>query len=82
MQNISAIKDFLLWSAIINYLVLVVWFCAFVFLNDFLRKLHGRWFDLEPKTFDALHYAGMAIYKILVLVFNVVPFFAICLAGF
>ena len=81
MQYIFTLKDFLLWSAIINYLVLIIWFGAFVFLNGFLRKLHGRWFDIEAKTFDALHYGGMAVYKILVLVFNVVPLLSLYMIG-
>ena len=77
MQGISMVKELLLWSALINYAILIVWFGVFVFFHDFLYAMHGRWFDIEKKSFDALHYGGMAIYKILVLVFNIVPLIVI-----
>ena len=27
-------RHFLLWSTVINYGILLVWFCAFMFLHD------------------------------------------------
>lgn len=59
--------------ALVNYALLTLWFAVFVLAHDWLRRLHGRWFTLDDATFDAIHYAGMALYKIAVLVFNLVP---------
>jgi len=70
---------FLRWSLAFNYLVLFVWFLAFVFTRDGLRRLHGRWFRLPDATFDAIHYGGMAVYKIGILLFNLAPVVALCL---
>ncbi len=42
-----------------------------------MRRFHGRWFRLSDERFDALHYAGMSIYKIGVLLFNLVPWLAL-----
>lgn len=70
---------FLLWSMAVNYAILIIWFLAFVFARSWMRKLHGRWFRLSDDTFDAIHYGGMAIYKIGVLLFNVAPLLALCL---
>jgi len=39
--------------------------------------LHSRWFHLSVDQFDMLHYAGMAIFKIGILLFNVVPYIAL-----
>jgi hypothetical protein len=39
--------------------------------------LHGRWFRLSVEQFDMLHYAGMSIYKIGVLLLNAVPWIAL-----
>jgi hypothetical protein len=52
----------------------VVWFVAFVFAHDFMHRIHGRWFRLPRDQFDALHYAGMSVFKIGILLFNLVPF--------
>jgi hypothetical protein len=70
---------FLLFSTLANYAVLIAWFLAFVFARDWMRGLHGRWFKLPDATFDAIHYGGMAAYKIGILLFNLVPLLALCL---
>jgi hypothetical protein len=44
-----------------------------------MRGLHGRWFKFPDATFDAIHYGGMAVYKIGILLFNLVPLIALCL---
>lgn len=51
-------------------------FIDLVFINarTWMKSLHGRWFNLNEQTFDAIHYAAMAVYKILIMVFNLVPF--------
>jgi len=46
---------------------------VFVFAHDWMSRLHGRWFRLSPERFDSIHYAGMAVYKIGILLFNVAP---------
>ena len=78
-MNDSILRQFLLYSLIINYIILLIWFFTFIYAREFLRKLHGKYFNLSDHTFDAIHYAGMAIYKIAILLLNLVPFIAIVL---
>jgi hypothetical protein len=40
-------------------------------------SLHSRWFRLSVETFDALHYAGMALFKIGIFLLNVTPLIAL-----
>ena len=80
-MNIESARAFLLWCAIFNYGVLTAWFLAFRIGHGPLLKLHDRWFALPAERFDSLHYLGMMIYKIGVLVFNVVPYFALCMVA-
>lgn len=80
-MNVEIAKRFLLWSLVINYGVLVVWFVAFWFVHDWLFRLHGRWFYLSHERFDAAHYMGMAVYKIGILLFNLVPYIALVIVG-
>lgn len=74
-----ALFRFLLFSTLVKYAVLIVWFLAFVNARDWMRGLHGRWFKLPDATFDAIHYGGMAAYKIGILLFNLVPLLALLL---
>ena len=36
---------------------------------------------MSPEHFDAIHYAGMAFYKLAVIVFNLVPWIALQLVA-
>ena len=71
------IKTVLLWSLVINYGLLSLWFSTFVFGHDALFELHRRWFRLSLETFDTIHYAGMALYKIGIFLLNVAPLLAL-----
>ncbi|HSY51278.1 MAG TPA: hypothetical protein VLC46_20910 [Thermoanaerobaculia bacterium] len=75
----EVIRSFLLWCTVINYGVLLIWFLVFAFAHDWLQRLHGRWFQLSRDQFDALHYAGMSIFKIGIMLFNLVPWVALCI---
>ncbi len=76
-MNMTIAQDFLLWCLAINYGVLLVWFMAFRFGHAWLYNLHGQWFRLSEERFDAIHYGGMAVYKVGVLLFNVTPYIAL-----
>jgi len=76
-MSIAIARDVLLWCAVINYGVLLVWFLFFLLAHDWVYRLHGRWFHLSEEQFDALHYAGMAVFKIGILLFNLVPYVAL-----
>ncbi len=72
---------FLIWCTLINYAVLIVWFLAFANARELLHRLHGRWFRIPADSFDAVHYGGMAAYKIGILLFNLAPLLALCLTS-
>jgi hypothetical protein len=76
-MTIEVTRSFLLWCTVINYAVLLVWFLVFVFAHDSMLRIHGRWFRLSRDQFDALHYAGMSLYKVGILLFNLVPLVAL-----
>jgi hypothetical protein len=77
----SEIKEVLLWCVVLNYAVMLIWFGVFVYAHDWIYRLHTRWFKLSVETFNALHYAGLSIYKIGVILLNVVPLVALCLSS-
>ena len=76
-MNLDQISDFLLACLLLNYVILLWWFAVFSLAHDWLYQLHGRWFELTPEQFDALHYGGMTLYKIGVLLLNLVPWLAL-----
>ena len=76
-MTIESARHFLLWCTVMDYGVLLVWFVVFVFAHDAMQRIHGRWFHLSREQFDALHYGGMAFYKVGILLFNLVPLAAL-----
>jgi hypothetical protein len=80
-MSIEVTRSFLLWCTVINYGILLVWFLVFVFAHDSIQRIHGRWFRLSGEQFDALHYAGMSILKIGIILLNLVPFVVLSVIG-
>jgi hypothetical protein len=77
----SEIKHLLLWCAGLNYALLFIWSGTFIFAHDWMYRWHSRWFKLSRETFDAMHYAGLAVYKIGVLLLNLIPLIALYLVS-
>ena len=73
-MGIELTRNFLLWCTIINYGILLLWFLFFALAHDWMHGFHSRWFRLSREQFDAIHYAGMAVFKIGIILFNLVPF--------
>lgn len=80
-MSVDTIKDVLLWCAIVNYGLVLAWFLPIALARERLYGLWGRWFRLSAEQFDALSFSGMAIYKVGILLFNVVPYIALSIAG-
>jgi len=76
----TTLRDLLIWSLVFNYAILLVWFTALTVAHDWVYRLHTRWFALSRESFDAIHYGGMAAYKIGILLLNLGPLVAILLA--
>jgi hypothetical protein len=76
-MNIETIRRVLLWCTIINYGILLVWFLVFMLAHDWMYQFHGRWFHLSVEQFVMLHYAGMSVYKLGIILLNLVPYIAL-----
>lgn len=80
-MTIEFVRDVFLWCTVINYGILLFWALIFITAREWMYRLHGRWFRLSAEQFDAIHYIGMAIYKIGIFLFCLVPYVALLIAG-
>ena len=78
---IETLRGALLWCFVINMGLLLWWFLVFTLAHDLMYRFHGKWFKLSVGTFDAIHYAGMAFFKLFIILFNVVPYIALLIVG-
>ncbi len=71
---IETLRTFLLLCGLINYGLLLLWFLLLVLAHDWCHRFTSKWFRLSVEQFDAIHYGGIALYKIAILFFNLIPF--------
>ena len=62
------------WSSVINYTMLLIWFIFFSLAHEWIYKLHNIWFKIPRQKFDDIHYLCMAIFKVIIFVFNITPY--------
>jgi hypothetical protein len=80
-MSIETARVFLLWCSVINYGILLLWALPVMFWRDGLYHLWGRWFRLSMEQFDMINICGISVYKILIILFNIVPCIALYLVG-
>lgn len=80
-MTLEIIRDVLAWCSVINVGLLLWWLGWFVLAHDFMYRFHGRWFKLSVERFDSVNYALMGIFKLGIILFNIVPYFALRIVG-
>ncbi len=76
-MELQSVQCFLFWCFVINAGLLIWWMLFFFFAHDWMYRLHTKWFRISVETFDAIHYAGMAMHKTAIIVLFVVPYLAL-----
>jgi len=80
-MTVDILREFFGWCFVINYLLLMIWYLLFTLAHDWMYRLHGKWFKLSVERFDSVHYASMGFFKLSLLLFNLTPYIALCIAG-
>ena len=78
-MDIAILQTFLMWCSIINICLLLLGFVLWLLISDRIYALHGRWFPMPRETFNALFYALLGLYKIIIFVFNIVPWIVLAI---
>ena len=80
-MTLEIIRSALAWCTVINWVLLLWWFLFFTLAHDWTYRFHSKWFKLSIDDFDRIHYGGMALFKIGILLFNLVPYLALRIVG-
>ncbi len=80
-MELAEIRAFFAWCSVINIALLLWWGIFMLFAHDFTYRIHCRWFKISVEKFDAIHYSGLAFFKVGVFMFNLVPYFALRIIG-
>jgi hypothetical protein len=80
-MSLAIVRNALLWCTIMNYALLVAWFLLYLFPHEWMYGIWRKWFHLSNEQFDALNFAGMTLYKLGIILFNLVPYLALLIVG-
>lgn len=76
-MTIKNLQTTLGWCSIINFVLLFISVAFFMFAHDWVYNIHSKFFNISVETYDALWFLTVAFWKIVVIIFNVVPYFVL-----
>jgi hypothetical protein len=64
-----------------NFAILALWGVLMAVPHGWAYRIWGRLCRVSPEQFDAISFGGLVFCKVLVVVFNLVPYVALRIAG-
>jgi len=80
-MDLATVRAFFLWCTVLNGALLGLSVVIVTCAGDWVYHMHDKWFSLSRDAFTVVLYAFLGGFKVLVLVFNVVPYVALCIVG-
>ena len=80
-MDIQTLTAFFMWCTIINGAMLVVSFLFCACAGDWVYRMQSKWFPISREAFNVAIYSFIGLFKIVVIVFNVVPYVALLIVG-
>ncbi len=80
-MDIQRLTAFFMWCTIINGALLVLSALMFISAPDFIYSFQNKLFPISREFFDVIFYSFLGLYKIVFLVFNIVPYMALLIVG-
>ena len=78
-MTIEQLTDFFMWASIINIALMVFSTIVIIMVRPMYHRGHAKLFGVEPETINSTMYCYLAGYKMLTLVFFVVPWIALAI---
>ncbi len=76
-MDLHTLTMFFMWCTIINGGLLILWTACSVFAPSLVYRTQSKWFPMPRETFNVVIYSFLGFFKIVFLVFNVVPYVAL-----
>jgi hypothetical protein len=76
-MDIQMLTSFFMWCSIVNVSLLLVSFLLWMAASDWIYTLQSRWFPMSRQTLNVVFYCFIGFYKIVVYIFNIVPWVAL-----
>lgn len=80
-MDIQILTSFFMWCTIINTGMLFFLALVYLLAPNLAYRLQSRFIPISRETFNVVFYAFIGFFKVVVLVFNVVPWIALLIIG-
>ncbi len=72
-MDLSTLQTFFGWCTLINIGLLMFASIMLILLNNFVYRIHSKWFPMPRETYNAIVYSFLGVYKLMIWVFALVP---------
>ena len=73
----TTVRAFFMWCTIIDLGLLGLCCFVWIFLRDFSYQMNNRMFSISRDTFNVAFLSFIGLFKIFVIIFNIVPYIAL-----
>ena len=78
-MNLEVLRTFFGWCTVLNAALLALSSLLLLLAQNWVCKIHGLWFQLPREILVGKIYSVLGVWKILVIVFNFIPWVALVL---
>lgn len=76
-EYLESLQSFFGWCTVINSAFYLLWLVTIMGARQWLVSRHAKWFALDPKDVQLSLYRLLAMFKVMLLVFNFTPWLAL-----
>lgn len=80
-MDIATLTAFFMWCTIINAAIMVYWVTLLLLAPNWMYRMQSKWFPISRQSYDVAIYAFLGLFKIIFIVFNIVPYIALLIIG-
>lgn len=80
VMALEVIRDILMWCSLINAALLIFLFVILTAGRKWVYSIHSKLFPITEEQFNMIIYSFFAFYKIVIIVFNIIPYVAVSIA--
>ncbi|MFC1761149.1 DUF6868 family protein [Planctomycetota bacterium] len=80
-MDLTTVKAFFMWCTVMNTGLLIFSSIVCIFCSDFSYRMNNRFFSISREAFNTLVCSFIAVLKLVVIVFNLVPYLALAIIG-
>lgn len=78
---LSILQQYFMWCTILTGGMLIFSSLICIFAQDWIYRIHSKWFNMTREQFTVVLYSFIGLFKIVFIVFNLVPYIALLIMG-